>query len=676
MIGGGAQKITVEIGGKIAASLTRSIKAAQVQVSSFGRNVTRTMNDAATAGKKSFRGILSNDLWQSAAVGAAGIGVALVSSTRVAMNFEKSMSSVAAKLQASAEETTKLGTLAKDLGATTKFTASQAADAMDFLAMAGFKTNQIIDATPGILNLAAMSNMDLAEAADITSNILGGMGLEVAKTGRLVDVLAKASVNGNVNVRMMGESFKYAGPVMKQAGVSIEQAAAMMAVLGDSGIQAGEAGTGLRGVILRLAAPPTEAAAALKKLGIATADAQGNLKPMPALLTEIGTAMNKVQGTANRAQLAEALFGKLQIASGNVLLESARLGQLDERIRTVTDSGGAATQMAAKMQDNLSGALTRLGSAVEGFQLALAGPNSKPMQGFVDGLASLVGGATKFLNTFPGVGAVVVGLSAAFVGLVAIAPFVAAFISVVGTLATAIGAVTASFPVLAGIGTVLAVAAGPITAIIAGIVGIGLAIKAVVDYWPEISTAATRASWQVKAQWGKFTRWFVSIPGMIISIFEQGNIGQRIITSIIDGLKAKFSALVGWVKGAWSNISGIFNGSATPTPAAPAAAPAAGTGGIYGTAAPPGRASGGPVRAGQPYVVGERRRELFVPGMDGAIIPRIARPVTAGAGVTINAPVTIHAAGGDAMAIRDQVRMAFEDLIARAYGDYRVALND
>lgn len=533
MLGGAASKITVEIGGKLAASLSGSLRAAQAQVSGFSRNVTRTFNDAARAGRTAFTGVTNNAMWQASAVAAAGIGMGLASSARVAMQFERSMSSVAAKLGSTAEQTTRLAALAKDLGATTKFTASQAADAMDFLAMAGFKTNDILQATPGILNLAAMSNMDLADSADIVSNILGGMGLEVEKTGRLVDVLAKASVNGNLNVQMMGESFKYAGPIMKQAGVSIEQAAAMMAVLGDSGIQASEAGTGLRGVILRLAAPPKEAAAALQSLGISTKDAQGNLKPMPKLLAEIGTELNKVQGSANRAELAEGLFGKLQIASGNVLLESARLGQLDQRIRTITDSEGAATEMAAKMQDNLAGALTRLGSAAEGFQLALAGPNSKVLQGLVDGLANVVGGATKFLNTFPQIGGVVVAVSAAFVGLVAIAPFLASFIAVAKSLGGAIAAMKigatiagwagAAGPALAALKVGLVALTGPVGLTIAAIVGIGAAL--VIAY--------QRVGW-----------------------FRDG------VNAIWNGIKQVFQGVMNYLGGAWKVVTGILMGDA------------------------------------------------------------------------------------------------------------------
>jgi hypothetical protein len=298
----------------------------------------------------------------------------------------------------------------------------------------------------------------------------------------------------------------------------------------------------------------------------------------------------------------------------------------------------------------------------------------------------------------------IVLIGGALSGLVIALPIIAGVIGAIGTIGTAIGAVTTAFPVLAGIGTVIAVAAGPITGVILAIVGVGLAIKAIIDYWPQIT-----------ATWGKFTGWIGnvfnqalgvirawgskvlgvmrSIPAMIISLFTGSNLGQRIMTSIIDGLKAKAGALFGWIRNTWSNITGFFGGGAAPAPAPAAASSSPGRNAAGGGRRPAGRVLGGPVTAGMPYIVGEKRRELFVPGMDGAIIPRIARPAAASktpqininapvarqaptpAPITINAPVTINAAG-DGAGIRDQVRAAFEDLMAMASSGYRVALND
>jgi TP901 family phage tail tape measure protein len=731
MIGGGSQKITVEIGGKLGASLTSSLKQAQTQVSSFSRNVTRTFNDAALAGRNAFQGVVRNPMWQAGAVAAAGIGAGLVSATRVAIDFEKQMSSVAAKMgDATEEQLTRLGNLAKELGSTTKFTAGETAAAMDFLAMAGFKTNDILSATPGVLNLAAVGNMELAEAADVASNILGGMGMEVSKTDRLIDVLAKTATSGNTSVSQLGEAFKTVGPMARTAGASIEDVGASLAVLGDRGVQAEEAGTALRNVFVRLAAPPSEAAKALQRLGVSTKDAAGNMRPFQAILSDMDTAMERMNlGTAEQIELQSDIFGLRAVAAGQILQEAAANGELADRIDTVTDSQGAAAEMSRKMQDNLGGAMTRLGSAAEGFQLALAGPNSKVLQGFVDGLANVVGGATKFLNTFPQIGGVVVAVGAAFVGLVAVAPFIASFIAVAG----------AAGPALAAIKVGLVALTGPVGIAIAAIVGIGAglvwAYQNVEWFRDGVNGAMARvkeifaASWtaiqgafegfknwiggawkvltgiltlnpeRIKEGFGQafsgikqmatsWLGWFrATLPSGVRGVFDRvvsfiketpnkvANVGGMVIKAIIDGLKAKAGALFGWIRNTWSNITGFFGGGAAPAPAPAAASSSPGRNAAGGGRRPPGRALGGPVSAGMPYIVGEKRRELFVPGMDGAIIPRIARPAAGGNNITINAPVTINA-NGDGAGIRDQVRAAFEDLMAMASSGYRVALND
>jgi TP901 family phage tail tape measure protein len=758
MIGGGSQKITVEIGGKLGASLTSSLKQAQTQVSSFSRNVSRTFNDAALAGRNAFQGVVRNPMWQAGAVAAAGIGAGLVSATRVAIDFEKQMSSVAAKMgDATEEQLTQLGNLAKELGSTTKFTAGETAAAMDFLAMAGYKTNDILSATPGVLNLAAVGNMELAEAADVASNILGGMGMEVSKTTKLTDVLAKTATSGNTTVAQLGEAFKSVGPVARVAGAGIEDVGAMLAVLGDRGIQGAEAGTAIRNVFVRLAAPPSEAAKALDRLGVSMKDAAGNMRHPTAILGDMDRRMKELNiGSADQIKLQSDIFGLRALAAGQILQEANATGELSDRVKTVSDNANAGSDMARKMGDNLGGALTRLSSAAEGFQLALAGPNSKVLQGFVDGLANVVGGATKFLNTFPQIGGVVIAVGAAFVGLVAVAPFIASFIAVAKSLGGALAAMKigatiagwagAAGPALAAIKVGLVALTGPVGIAIAAIVGIGAglvwAYQNVEWFRDGVNGAMARvkeifaASWtaiqgafegfknwiggawkvltgiltlnpeRIKEGFGQafsgikqiakaWLGWFRStLPSGVRGVFDRvvsfiketpgkvANVGGMVIKAIIDGLKAKAGALFGWIRNTWSNITGFFGGGAAPAPAGgaapartPSSNPRAGQTGIYGTVAPPGRALGGPVSAGMPYIVGEKRRELFVPGMDGAIIPRIARSAAGGNNITINAPVTINA-NGDGAGIRDQVRAAFEDLMAMASSGYRVALND
>jgi TP901 family phage tail tape measure protein len=417
--------------------------------------------------RKAFTNVTSSATWQAAAVGAAAIGAGLVSSVQVAMDFEKSMSAVAAKTQAGQADMAKLTELAKDLGRSTQFSAKEVADGMDFLAMAGFKVNDVLTAMPGLLDLAAAGNLDLASAADIVSNILGGMNMEAAETGRVSDVLAKAATSSNVSVGMLGETFKFVAPVAAQAGAGLEDVAAAAGLLGDAGIQGSEAGTGLRSVLLRLAAPPTEAAKALERLGVSTKDASGNMRPFGEILADVDHSMKDLNlGSAEQIEIQNALFGKTAIASGAILQQAAANGELSAKTKELMESQGAAAEMAKIMNDNLAGAFTRLRSAIQGFQIEIMG-GENGLQQFVDSLADGINKVTEFAKQFPLLTRAVVALAAAFVALVALAPFIAAFISVIGSIKAVLAGIGFA-SIVAGWQTVAIVAFGAIKTAIAG----------------------------------------------------------------------------------------------------------------------------------------------------------------------------------------------------------------
>jgi TP901 family phage tail tape measure protein len=426
--------------------------------------------------RKAFTNVTSSATWQAAAVGAAAIGAGLVSSVRVAMDFEKSMSAVAAKTQAGQEDMAKLTELAKDLGRSTQFSAKEVADGMDFLAMAGFKVNDVLTAMPSLLDLAAAGNLDLASTADIVSNILGGMNMEASETGRVADVLAKAATSSNVSVGMLGETFKFVAPVAAQAGAGLEDVAAAAGLLGDAGIQGSEAGTGLRSVLLRLAAPPTEAAKALERLGVSTKDASGNMRPFGEILADVDHSMKDLNlGSAEQIEIQNALFGKTAIASGAILQQAAANGELSAKTKELMESQGAAAEMAEIMNDNLAGAFTRLQSAIEGFQIQLVSGTNPALQSFVDFAANAINVLTDMMERFPLVTGAVVALAAAFVALVALAPFIAAFISVIGSIKAVLAGVSLGAVVAGWLGAVVPALAG----LIAAFKGFGLAVLAI-----------------------------------------------------------------------------------------------------------------------------------------------------------------------------------------------------
>ncbi len=287
----------------------------------------------------------------------------------VAAGYERSMNRVQALTSATGAQFVSLQKQARELGATTQYTAAQAADAMSYLGMAGFKTEQILGAMPSTLQLAAAAQMDLAQAADITSNILTGYGLEVAQLGHANDVLVKAFTSANTDLQQLGDAFKYAGPVARGAGLSFEEAAAALGMMGNAGIQGSMAGTSLRGALTRLMNPTRQVSDVLRRLRVNVHDANGQLLPF----TEI---IRRLEPHAEDTAAMMQIFGQ---RAGPAM--AALLGQgsaaLETFIGNLQEAGGTASRIAEAQMKGLAGALLELKSAVE--ELALATTEGGPL---------------------------------------------------------------------------------------------------------------------------------------------------------------------------------------------------------------------------------------------------------------------------------------------------------
>jgi TP901 family phage tail tape measure protein len=314
----------------------------------------------------------------AAAMGAAATG-ALVSVGRTGMEFQKSMNMVQAVTNATAGDMARLSDVAKDLGATTAYTAGQAGDAMYFLASAGFDTNQVIAAMPATLQLAAAAQMDLATAADITSNILSGYGMEVDELGQANDVLVRTFQRTNTNLMMLGEAFKYAGPVAKGAGVEFEEAAAAIGLMGNAGIQASMAGTSLRGALTRMLSPTKQIQEVMNRLGLDLAGANGTVKPLVEVIEQLETS------GANTADMME-LFGQRAGPAMAALVSQGSVA-LKDLVVDLENSGGTAERVAEAQMQGLHGAIVELKSATEGLKISL-------FESGLDGAAETVVDAT------------------------------------------------------------------------------------------------------------------------------------------------------------------------------------------------------------------------------------------------------------------------------------------
>jgi TP901 family phage tail tape measure protein len=338
---------------------TTDLDRANKGLGTFGQKVKGAQGDSDRATKSMASNFKSVALAVGAAVSAlASIGGAI----SVIRQFESSMSQVAAITRASTEDLKAMRDVAKQLGSTTEFTAAQAADGLKFLGMAGFTARESIAAIPAVLDLATAAAMDLAQTADIASNVISGFGLAAGQAGEVADVLAAASSRANTSVSQLGRAMSTVAPISAALGIDLADTAAAIGVLSDAGIQGERAGTALRGVMASLAGPTTQAQEALAQYGITAAQ----VNPETQSLTEIfGLLRERGLSTAD----AMTIFGREAASGALVLTEaSARVGEFGEELRNVE---GATSEMAEIMRDNLAGSANTALSALQGLAVAI-----------------------------------------------------------------------------------------------------------------------------------------------------------------------------------------------------------------------------------------------------------------------------------------------------------------
>ena len=325
----------------------------------------------------------------------AGLGVA---SLKTSADFDSAMSQVAAVSGAVGEDFDALREKAREMGARTKFSASEAADAMNYMAMAGWKTEDMLSGIEGIMNLAAASGEDLATTSDIVTDALTAFGLTAQDSGHFADLLAAASSNANTNVSMMGETFKYCAPIAGALGYTAEDTAEAIGLMANAGIKSSQAGTSLRTIMTRLQGELELSGEALGDVTIQTANADGSMREFSDIIADCRSAFSKMT-ESEKAAAAETLVGK-NAMSGFLALMNAAPGdieKLESAISTCSDQvdgySGAAEKMAAVMQDNLNGQITILKSQLQ--ELAISfGDALMPavrkivtaIQGFIDKL--------------------------------------------------------------------------------------------------------------------------------------------------------------------------------------------------------------------------------------------------------------------------------------------------
>lgn len=320
------------------------------------RNIDR-MNRSINRATGSTDGLLSK-IKQLAAASAITILVKLSFDTFA--NFEQEMARVRAISGATAEEYKLLENSARELGRNTTFSATEAAEGMKYLSMAGWETNQIVAAMPGMLNLAAAGAVDLGETADIVSDTMTGFGLSASQAMHVADVFAETVTSTNTDVTMMGEAMKYVSPIAKQFGADIEQTSAMIGLMANAGIKASQAGTSLRAGLLRLADPRARAEMQLEKLGLSFVDAAGDMKDIQQIIQEVSTAFAGLS-ESERLAAGQRIFG-VEAASGWLAMLDQGPEALDAMVEQLRNSDGASQAMADIMNDTLLGNLKLMAS--------------------------------------------------------------------------------------------------------------------------------------------------------------------------------------------------------------------------------------------------------------------------------------------------------------------------
>jgi len=345
----------------------------------------------------------------SQAVGVAAFGLALRSVLNPAIKFEQSMKNLQAVAFGTADSTVdvagnmaKLSEQAQKLGATTAYSATQAAEGQLFLAKAGFKTNDILASMSPLLSLAAASQTELGRASDITSDLLGAFGMTAKDTGKLADVLAAATSSANVDMETLFETLKVAAPIGIAAGQSMEAITTATALLGNVGIKGSMAGTALKNALTNLASPASEGAKVLQDLGIKTSDAQGNMLPLQDIMLKLGKTA-KGLSQVQRIKAFDAVFGKIAMAGAINLEKAVNSGDFEKMLKNLENSEGVAKKMANIQMDSTAGSIKALTSAAEGVAITFGNLLTPALRGFAEITTSLGTPLQKIIKENEGV---------------------------------------------------------------------------------------------------------------------------------------------------------------------------------------------------------------------------------------------------------------------------------
>lgn len=367
--------------------------------------------DSANGGFTVFKGALA-DLVANVITSAISKMQELISSTiDVGANFESSMANVQAISGATDDELKLLSDTAKQFGSTTKFSASESADALGYMALAGWDAKTSAEALGGVLNLASASGMDLAQASDMVTDYLSAFGMQAEDSAYFADILAYAQSNANTTAEALGEAYKNCGANLKSAGQDVETTTALLSMMANQGLKGSEAGTALNAVVRDMTSKMKDGAIQIGETTVAIQDSQGNFRDLSDILKDVETATNGM-GDAQKQSALLSTFTADSIKGLNLIL-NAGVDEANSFEEALRNSSGTAEEMASTMQDNLNGDLTALGSQIEGVQIALYEKFEPALRAGVDALSALTDGISWLIKHGSEVSAVITGIATA-----------------------------------------------------------------------------------------------------------------------------------------------------------------------------------------------------------------------------------------------------------------------
>lgn len=403
-------------------------------------------------------------------------------SVKTATDFQESMSKVSAISGATGDDLERLTDMAKQMGATTKFSASESAEAFQYMAMAGWKTEDMLSGISGIMNLAAASGEDLAIVSDICTDALTAFGMSAEESGRFADILASASSNANTNVSMLGESFKYVAPLCGSMGYSAEDASIALSLMANAGIKGSQSGTSLKTALTNMLSPTSSMASVMEEYGLSLTNADGSMKSLQDVMIMLREKMGGLD-EATQGAAASTLFGKEALA-GMLAIINASDADFEKLTTAIYNCDGTAQNMAETMQNNLNGKLTQLKSALEGVAISFGEVLIPMLMKVVESITNVV---QKFANLDEGTRKLILIIGA-------IATSIGPLLLVIGKLITTgskiagwgKGVATEMKGVMAGtkgIGTVMTTVFGPGGVILLVIAGIAALVAGFMYLW-------------------------------------------------------------------------------------------------------------------------------------------------------------------------------------------------